>query len=253
MSATYFLNCEGDDRPRSLREANVRQQRKAMLGLPHVAKLTAYTAELRRDETLTVPDFDPLDGGVDARVLFLFEKPGPMTVESGERGGSGFISRNNDDPTAEATFRFMKQAGIPRKLTVIWNVVPWWNGTRKITARELRQGVARVGELVKLLPALLAVVTVVRKATRAKACLVATTKLTPVDSYHPSPIVKATSPEKWEMIPSQWAEVMKILEGSRRPREAIPVLRECNQERNDDDSHPRRPRTRPGGNCRRAE
>jgi hypothetical protein len=89
-------------------------------------KLTQFAAALRERGMGIVPDFDPLDGGVDARILFLFEKPGPMTSE--DRGGSGFISRNNDDPTAEATFRFMQAAGIPRTLTVIWNVVPC--GTR---------------------------------------------------------------------------------------------------------------------------
>jgi hypothetical protein len=76
-----------------------------------------------------VPEFDSLDGGVDARVLFLFEKPGPMTAEgngANRRVGSGFISRNNDDPTAEATFTFMRQANLPRKLTILWNVIPWW-------------------------------------------------------------------------------------------------------------------------------
>src|SRR5882672_5086390 len=108
-----------------MRDINVRLQRKAMLGLAHVAPLTAYAAELRQRDNVQVPDFDPLDGGVNARVLFLFEKPGPMTAESGPRTGSGFISRDNDDPTAEATFKFMQQAGIPRKLTVIWNIVPW--------------------------------------------------------------------------------------------------------------------------------
>ena len=39
-----------------------------------------------------VPDFDPLDGGVEARALFLFEKPGRMTAG---QSGSGFISRDN--------------------------------------------------------------------------------------------------------------------------------------------------------------
>src|ERR1700740_40451 len=80
------------------------------------------------------PNFDPLDGGVDAQVLFLFEKPGPMTVGD---DGSGFISRKNDDPTAEATFEFMSRAGIPRHLTVTWNLIPWWNGTRKVTRLEI--------------------------------------------------------------------------------------------------------------------
>ena len=54
-----------------------------------------------------VPDFDPLDGGIETRTLFLFEKPGRMTADGfARRFGSGFISRNNDDQTAEATFAF---------------------------------------------------------------------------------------------------------------------------------------------------
>src|SRR5262249_9080241 len=113
-----------DDRARSMRDAGVRERRKAMLCEPHIGPLTAFAAELRKRGLGEVPEFDPLDGGVDARVLFLFEKPGPMTAE---HHGSGFISRNNDDRTAEATINFMRQAGIPRKLTVIWNLIPWWN------------------------------------------------------------------------------------------------------------------------------
>src|SRR5690242_12415653 len=94
-----------DDYPRSMRDAGVRQRRRAMLTLPHVAPLTAYAAELRLRSSVEVPEFDPLDGGVDARVLFLLEKPGPMTADGSRfsgRSGSGFISRNNDDPTAAA-------------------------------------------------------------------------------------------------------------------------------------------------------
>ena len=178
-----------------------------MLSFPHIAPLTAYAAELRSRNVGVVPDFDPLDGGVEARVLFLFEKPGPMTSEYEERTGSGFISRNNDDPTAEATFTFMAKAGIPRSLTVIWNVVPWWNGTRKVTAHELREGAACVEQLVKLLPNLSAVVMVGDRAARAKQYL-ETTTLTLIASCHPSPIVRATNRAKWETIPSQWAQVM---------------------------------------------
>jgi hypothetical protein len=32
----------------------------------------------------------------------------------------------NDDPTAEAIFNFMQEAGNPRKAAVFWNVIPWW-------------------------------------------------------------------------------------------------------------------------------
>jgi hypothetical protein len=123
-----------DSEPHSMRDVNVRERRRAMLTKPHIAPLTAYAAKLRQRGFIEVPEFDPLDGGVNAQVLFLFEKPGPMTAEA---GGSGFISRNNDDPTAEATFHFMEQAGIPRELTITWNVIPWWNGTRNVTGQEL--------------------------------------------------------------------------------------------------------------------
>jgi len=177
-----------------------------MLDLPHVARLTVYVAELRHHGSpQEVPDFDPLDGGVDARALFLFEKPCPMTVKS------GFISRNNDDATAEATFDFMEKAGIPRKLTVIWNVIPWWNGTRKVTRPELHQGVACVQELAKLLPRLCTVGMVGRNAARAMQHL-ERLNLVLIESYHPSPVVRATSRAKWDTIPFEWAKVMTTIE-----------------------------------------
>jgi len=81
---------------------------------------------LRARDGNEYPYFDPADGGVDAEVLFLFEKPGPMTVEDGrgKRVGSGFISRDNDDPTAQFSGEFWRQAGFSRKSRILWNVVP---------------------------------------------------------------------------------------------------------------------------------
>ena len=90
-----------------------------MLDEPHIAPLTNVIYSLRAAQPeIVIPNVDPLDGGVGARMLFLFEAPGPNTLET------GFISRNNDDRTAEATFRFMRMAGIPRTETVIWNTGP---------------------------------------------------------------------------------------------------------------------------------
>lgn len=70
----------------------------------------------------SIPDFDPWDGGVHAQVLFLLEAPGSKAVDS------GFVSRNNPDETAKNFFELNRDAGIPRELTVIWNVVPWYIG-----------------------------------------------------------------------------------------------------------------------------
>lgn len=206
-----------DDTPRSMSDAGVRERREAMLNRPHVLPLTVYTAKLRRDRaSVEVPDFDPLDGGIDARVLFLFEKPGPMTAASGKRTkrtGSGFISRNNDDATAEATINFMQQAGISRELTVIWNVIPWWNGTRKVRAEELRAGAEAVRDLIDLLPNLRAVVMVGWKAKRVRPRLESLfPHLELFNSDHPSPIVKARWPDRWNHIPSEWGKVRPLID-----------------------------------------
>ena len=195
--------------PRSMRDPAVRERRRAMLGLPHVAPLTALANNLRQRPLVEVPDFDPLDGGTEATMLFLFEKPGPMTATGGTKVGSGFISRDNDDQTAEATFNFMNQAGIPRKRTVTWNVVPWWNGERKITGSELRDGVERVRDLIALLPRLRVVVLVGKKSARARPYL-ETKNLALFASDHPSPLVRASWPDRWKAIPMEWASAARL-------------------------------------------
>ena len=188
-----------------------------MLDLPHMAPLVAYANKLAEQgfSEVQVPHFDPLDGGVYAKVLFLLEKPGPMTATSleGKQVGSGFISRDNNDPTAENIFYFMRQAGISREQTIIWNVVPAWNGTRKITQAEHLEGVNHVRELIALLPKLCAVVMVGSKAIKAKPYL-ESTGLALFCSAHPSPIVRATNISKWEAIPTEWAKVGEYLVAS---------------------------------------
>lgn len=204
--------CNLEDGPRSLGHGSVREQRQRLLNQPHVERLTRYVHELRAQGLGEVPYFDPLDGGVEARVLFLFEKPGRMT--SGTDGvGSGFISRNNDDRTAEATFRFMVEAGIPRELTVTWNVVPWWNGNRGVLSGELQRGIREVKNLIRLLPQLRAVVFVGKKANKARRYLESSprSRLAFFSSPHPSPIVRATRRGQWESIPDDWAKVKPVL------------------------------------------
>ena len=214
--------------PRALRDPDARARRRELLDARHMRPLNEYVAGLRKRSDIKVhfdppdgpqvdnaqpparievPDFDPLDGGVDAIILFLFEKPGPMTsttTGARTRTGSGFISRDNDDSTAENTFTFMREAGIPRKQTVTWNVVPWWDGTTKVTAADLREGAEETRRLMGLLPRLRVVVFVGKKALRARPHL-EDTGLAFFSSYHPSPKVRATRPDKWREIPSVWA------------------------------------------------
>ena len=189
---------------RSLRSSENIAERGKLLAEAHMAALARFVTELRVAEpSKEFPDFDPLDGGTGADILFLFEKPGPMTSAAGF--GSGFISRDNDDPTAEATFGFMIQAGLPRRRTITWNVIPGWNGTRKVTAQELHDGVASLAELLQLLPRLRTVVLVGKRAERAKS-LIEHLKLRVLVSAHPSPLVRASRPDVWRAIPILWAQ-----------------------------------------------
>jgi hypothetical protein len=143
--------------------------------------------------------------------LFLMEKPGPMTsAERDGRQGSGFISRDNDDPTAQAIFTFMREAGIPRRETVLWNLIPGWNGTRKVTAREVREGAQETLGLVRLLPNLRAVVLVGGKAGLA-APLLEGRGLVIRKSLHPSPIVKGTQRKAWDQIGHTWSAAYRAV------------------------------------------
>ena len=102
----------------------------------------------------------------------------------------------------------MRDAGVPRYAAVLWNVIPWWNGTRKVTKAEHDAGIQRVEQLIRLLPRLDCVVFVGRKAAKAKAKVADLARdLRLMESPHPSPIVRATAPEKWHSIPGQWAQV----------------------------------------------
>ena len=198
--------------PRTFRDRNAIIERRGLIELPHVAPLTAFAQSLRAEGRGTVPNFDPLDGGIDATVLFLMEKPGPMTDDAALSGrtGSGFISRDNDDPTAAAIFAFMQEAGIERRQSVIWNIVPWWNGTRKIVGEELTDGLDRLGTLLDLLPELRVVVGVGNRASRASG-YVTSRGLPFLRSAHPSPINRASRPQIWASIPSHWAEARRYL------------------------------------------
>ena len=192
--------------PRTMKDLSTREHRAKMLSEPHISPLTDYVHRLRARDDNEYPYFDPADGGIDATMAFLFEKPGPMTVPKGrdKRTGSGFISRDNDDPTAEAAHQFFRMAGIERKHTVLWNTVAGWNGTRAIKHQELVNCVADLQDLFGLLPKLQVVVLVGKKAEKAEALVSAISKIDVFKSAHPSPLVRASFPEKWNSIPTIW-------------------------------------------------
>lgn len=163
-----------------------------------------FAEALRAEGRGEVPDADPLDGGASARVLLLLEKPGPGAARS------GFVSRDNDAPTSRSIAAFLAEAGLPRRATVIWNAIPWWNGTIRVTAGEEREGLRHLPAFLDLLPALRGALLVGARAARAAPVLVAR-GLPSLASAHPSGQVRAAFPERWRAIPAVWARAAEWL------------------------------------------
>lgn len=109
------------DAPFSLMDPGEQRRRLTMLNLSHMAPLTRYIDEIKQEETTKrfIPDFDPCDGGIYAKGLFLLDSPDKATV------ASGFVSRNNMDYASKNLCVLLKRAGIDRCNTLIWNLTPW--------------------------------------------------------------------------------------------------------------------------------
>jgi hypothetical protein len=109
LAVNTMMNIADPNAPYALRDASERVRRLAMSTAPHIAPLCTYLETLRVERPgHDFPAFDPVDGGVQARVLFLLEAPGPQAVNS------TFISRNNPDPTARNMCELQDAAGIKR-------------------------------------------------------------------------------------------------------------------------------------------
>lgn len=182
-----------DDVPYSLKSEIEKTERVKLLQEPHIAPLTRYVDELRIRKGLTdgIPYFDPLDGGVEAECLFVLESPGRRGTQEKAKG-SGFISRNNPDPTAKNFFNFNEQVGIPRELTVSWNIVPWYVGQKNklgdVLPSDVYDGLPYLGELIDILPKLKVIVLMGGSARKNKVIKYLNKNyrtITLIESLHP--------------------------------------------------------------------
>jgi hypothetical protein len=147
--------------PHGFHDRSVVDERRALLeDEPSVQPLRAFRDELlarrtRRHPGAVVPDFDPAEAGVGARALLVLDAPGPMAVGP---EGSGFVSVDNDDPTAAATWTLRDEVGL-HEHTLLWNIVPWHvDGTGAPDADEVRQGAMELRRLLLVLPDLRVVI-----------------------------------------------------------------------------------------------
>ena len=200
------------DVPKLLRDPMARTARQAELYEPHIAPLTEFVEKLRAEVGShgSIPYFDPWDGGIDAEILFLLEAPGARALFT------GFISRNNPDETAKNFFELNRDAEIPRKRTVTWNIVPWYIGTgmrsRAAGKTDTDAGIRALTQVLDLLPKLRAAVLIGRKAERASQLLAQLRPAVRVfKSPHPSPLFVNNDPGNRQRILDVFLEVTKCL------------------------------------------
>jgi hypothetical protein len=199
------------DTPRAFRTPALLAERLTHLDDPRVAPLNDWVRDLRTrlGPEAIVPWFDPADGGIEARLLWLLEAPGPKATT--ERGGSGIISCNNHDGAAENTWRTRAEAGVDRHLVVHWNVIPYYLGTdTKIRAwkpGDVANAGPMLAELVALLPELRSVVL---GGEAAQICWrdhkPRTAQVREFPCPHPSVTNVNTRPGVWPLIVQAWRD-----------------------------------------------
>jgi len=194
----------------ALRDPDEQRRRCELLQADHISPLTEYVKHLRTSSGYNrqIPYFDPLDGGINGSILFLLEAPGPKAVES------GFISRDNPDPTARNMTQLLTESGVPRRMTVSWNIVPWYVGgnghIRPVNQNDINAGIESLKDLQPLLPNIRVVILVGGKAQKARLAVEELFNTYVLDCPHPSQRVLNVWPEKREEIMSVFRESVRL-------------------------------------------
>lgn len=197
------------DRPKTLRDPACLAARRDLLTGPHLAPLRALARRIAAERGASVPEPDPLDGGVGARLLLLLETPGPR--------GTGFVSRDNPTGTAANLFRFLDEAGLARADTLIWNAVPWVihaPGARNRAPRraEIAAAAPYLEPLLACLPRLAVIVLAGRVAGLSRRALETLRPACPIIAVpHPSPAYVCTSPDVAERIRAGFVQAAGVL------------------------------------------
>lgn len=199
--------------PRAHRDRREVERKLALLDEPHVAPLTAFVRRLRAARgNDSVPWFDPTEAGAGARVLMLFENPGRR---ADALHGSGFISADNDDKSAENMWTFLRAAGIDRRSEITaWNIVPWYLGDERrigdVRPRDIEEARPALLELLQLLPELRVVVLFGRKAQLGWRRANPAVRVPILEAPHPSGRWLNGHPEDREVIVKTLREAHRL-------------------------------------------
>jgi uracil-DNA glycosylase len=194
----------------ALRNADEQQRRRALLQAGHIAPLTEYVRHLRASlgYNQEIPYFDPQDGGINASLLFFLEAPGPKAV------ASGFVSRDNPDPSARNMTQLLTESGVPRRETVLWNIVPWYVGDhgriRPVNQKDINAAASSLKSLRPLLPNVRVVVLVGGKAQKTRIAIEELFQTPVLACPHPSQRVLNIWPQKREEIKSVFGQALRL-------------------------------------------
>lgn len=201
-----------NDFPKSLSDQTIRHNRIGKIYDEHVAPLNKFVDTLRDEmgNQFQIPYFDPLDGGINAKVLFLLEAAGPKAVYS------GFISRSNPDETAKNFYLINEEMGIKRELTAIWNIVPWYigdgNKIRPANRDDVSRGCRTLKNLLPHFKSLKAIVLVGGKSRSARGVIEELAKNVSIfETHHPSPMFINRSKENRQIVKSSLSELKYFL------------------------------------------
>lgn len=204
MPSLEHLSNDGPrtDRPRTNGDPAEVARKLALLDKQHVKPLSGFVRRLRaeRGGDESIPWFDPTEAGTGARILILLEAPGRRAT-AGQ--GSGFISPDNNDGSAQNMWKLLQAAGVNRRREIVaWNVIPWYIGSvsrvRGARPEDIHEAHEALIRLVRLLPDVRVVVLLGKAA--ADAWELVGVDMPAIRAPHPSPRNLNSRPQSREAI-----------------------------------------------------
>lgn len=204
---------------RRMADPHFRSQQRAQAYDDHVRPINEFIDALRTTGNGWVPHVAPHHGGIEAQVLVILRSPG-SGAQAGT--GSGFLSTENDDTTAETMAELLTGAGIDSRSITPWNAYPWSIGGDP-SKTQIKTGIEPLVRLVDLFPSLRAVLlhggeaqycwqhAVERyPASLGKLLVIPTYSPSPKALFHPDPQVRS---ERAAHREAAYAEVARLLVG----------------------------------------
>jgi hypothetical protein len=158
--------------------------RVSQLYAPNVKALNELVDAIRQETRAHVPWVDPFCGGVDAKLLLVFLRPGPRGAMA-----TNFLSLANGDETARNTITLLQEAGLKYSDVTFWNAVPW-SGPREepISTGMLQHGGLFLRRMLEHLASLRAIMLIGEMAKRLRQH-VPQSGAEIITCAHPGPIV----------------------------------------------------------------